>query len=442
MVQIVIGILMIASFLGLVFYCVKGYNLMVGFFAMSTLWVILVLVGNAISPVASMEGTTILDVVKTVYQGGPENYAQTILVNIFFGAFFGRVLMDTGIAATLIRKTVELGGDRPVVTTVLVNIVVCLIFTSTYGAGAVVAVGVIVLPILLALGVPKAIAASSYVMSVGSAMYINLVLFRQMQGLFPGFEYDANYLKYGFSAMGISIVIVSISTIVKLRGKKSHAWAAQAGPAMQPETRVPAYALVTPLIPVVLAVFLNWQPIPAFIVASFFALIATGKIRSYADAGRELSKTFYDGVVDVAALLGFLFIVPMFCKVATLDAVFFQSVLDGVIPSNALVICIAFAVLAPLGLFRGPLTVFGAGTATMAILMALDVFPIALLFPLLYNPTITLELMSCPTQSWNMWAINYTKISTKDFLIQGVPWCWLICAINSMLVYFLYGMAL
>ena len=53
-----------------------------------------------------------------------------------------------------------------------------------------------------------------------------------------------------------------------------------------------------------------------------------------------------------------------------------------------------------------------------------------------------LELMSCPTQSWNMWAINYTKISTKDFLIQGVPWCWLICAINSMLVYFLYGMAL
>ena len=37
-----------------------------------------------------MEGTTILDVVKTVYQAGRKNYAQTILVNIFFGAFFGR----------------------------------------------------------------------------------------------------------------------------------------------------------------------------------------------------------------------------------------------------------------------------------------------------------------------------------------------------------------
>ena len=430
--EFAIGIILLITFAVFVVYTVKGGNLMLGFLIMTVLWSVLGMIGGTMSW---------NDFQVTVLEEGPEGWGSTAVV-VIFGSWFGQVLIQTGIAKELIRKTVELGGDRPVITTVLVNIVVCLIFTSTYGAGAVVAVGVIVLPILLALGVPKAIAASSYVMSVGSAMYINLVLFRQMQGLFPGFEYDANYLKYGFAAMGVSIVIVSISTIVKLRGKKSHAWAAQAGPAMQPETRVPAYALVTPLIPVVLAVFLNWQPIPAFIVASFFALIATGKIRSYADAGRELSKTFYDGVVDVAALLGFLFIVPMFCKVATLDAVFFQSVLDGVIPSNALVICIAFAVLAPLGLFRGPLTVFGAGTATMAILMALDVFPIALLFPLLYNPTITLELMSCPTQSWNMWAINYTKISTKDFLIQGVPWCWLICAINSMLVYFLYGMAL
>ena len=51
MIKIIIGILMIASFLGLVYYCVKGYNLMVSFFIMSTLWVILVLVGNALSPV-------------------------------------------------------------------------------------------------------------------------------------------------------------------------------------------------------------------------------------------------------------------------------------------------------------------------------------------------------------------------------------------------------
>ena len=429
--EIGIGIVLLITFAFFVVYTVKGGNLMLGFLILSVVWSVLGMIGGTM---------TWNDMQEIVLQQGPESWGATAVV-VIFGSWFGQVLIQTGIAKELIRKTVELGGDRPVITTVLVNLVVCLIFTSTYGAGAVVAVGVIVLPIFLALGVPKAVAASSYVMSVGSAMYVNLVLFRQMQGLFPGFEYDSNYLKYGFAAMGVSILVVSVSTAFKLRGGKSHAWAASASPAAE-ETRVPAYALITPLIPVALAVFCNWQPIPAFIVASFFALIATRKIRSYADAGRVLSKTFYDGVVDVAALLGFLFIVPMLTKVATLDSVYFQAVLGGVMPKSALVLCVAFAILAPLGLFRGPLTVFGAGTATMAILIGLDIFPIALLFPLLYNPTITMEIMCCPTQSWNMWAVNYTKISTKEFMVQGVPWCWLICAVNSLLVYFLYGMAL
>lgn len=432
--EIAIGIILLISFALFTIYTVKGGNLMLGFLLLSILWSVLGIIGGTM---------TWEDMQKVVLQQGPESWGPTAVV-VIYGSWFGQVLIQTGIAKELIRKTVELGGDRPVVTTILVNLVVCLIFTSTYGAGAVVAVGVIVLPIFLALGVPKAIAASSYVMSVGSAMYINLVLFRQMQGLFPGFEYDASYLKYGFAAMGVSIVVVSVSTAWKLRGKTAHAWAVSV-PQSKPEqttAHVPGYALLAPLVPVALAVGFGWQPIPAFIVAAFFALFATGKIKSYADAGRVLSRTFYDGVVDVAALLGFLFTVPMLTKVATLDSVYFKAILGGIMPSNALVICVAFALLAPLGLFRGPLTVFGAGTATMAILMGLGTYPIALLFPLLYNPTITMELMCCPTQSWNMWAVNYTKISTKEFMLQGVPWSWLICAINSMLVYFIYGLAM
>ena len=215
MVQIVIGILMIASFLGLVFYCVKGYNLMVGFFAMSTLWVILVLVGNAISPVASMEGTTILDVVKTVYQGGPENYAQTILVNIFFGAFFGRVLMDTGIAATLIRKTVELGGDRPALTMILLCIVTAVCFTSMTGIGPVISIAVIVLPIFLALGIPSNISLFAFMGAIMSGILLNITAYAQYNGVLGGIdarfteEYTyQNYFTYGIVAMAITLVVV------------------------------------------------------------------------------------------------------------------------------------------------------------------------------------------------------------------------------------------
>ena len=53
-----------------------------------------------------------------MFQSGPEGWGS-VLVNVVFGAWFGRVLLETGIAATLIRKTTELGGDKPAITCIL-----------------------------------------------------------------------------------------------------------------------------------------------------------------------------------------------------------------------------------------------------------------------------------------------------------------------------------
>ena len=60
--------------------------------------------------------------------------------------------------------------------------------------------------------------------------------------------------------------------------------------------------------------------------------------------------------------------IPMFNKAAELCVPYFNALLGNVIPHNTLVISIAFALLAPLGLFRGPLTLFGCGAATLGIL--------------------------------------------------------------------------
>ena len=81
--------------------------------------------------------------------------------------------METGIASTLIRKTVELGGDKPMVTIALLNIVTAIIFTAMTGAGPVIAIGIIVLPIMMSLGVPKAIAMFSFMESVAAGIYLN-----------------------------------------------------------------------------------------------------------------------------------------------------------------------------------------------------------------------------------------------------------------------------
>ena len=47
--EFVIGILLILTFFALAYYCVRGYNLMIGFLIISVLWTVLSLAGAGIS---------------------------------------------------------------------------------------------------------------------------------------------------------------------------------------------------------------------------------------------------------------------------------------------------------------------------------------------------------------------------------------------------------
>ncbi|MHC5373225.1 gluconate:proton symporter [Enterococcus sp. LJL120] len=424
----IIGIILLISYFLLIRFAAKGGNLMVGFFVMAIVWVFFSIIGGQLTWDQAM---------IEVWQGGPESWGATAVI-VIFGSWFGRILIETEIASSLIKKTVELSGENPLFTTILLCIVTTLIFTSTFGAGAVVAIGIIVLPILMSLGVPKPLAVTSYLMSVGSGMYVNIVLFKQMQGIFTDYAYDWNYLKFGFTALGVQTLMVILMLIFGLRKKKTFNMASSVED-IEDEKDIPIYALITPVIPVLLAIVFGWQPIPAFIVASLYALAVCGKLPNYKEGTRLITRTFYDGVVDVASLLGFLFILPMFNKASGIAAPFFQAVLGDFIPSSALILCIAFAILIPLGLFRGPLTIFGAGSATVGILQAMGIFPVSLLFPLMYIPTIAMNLSTCPTQSWNLWALNYSKVGAKEFMMTGVPWGWLAGAINVMVCYFMFA---
>ena len=117
-----------------------------------------------------------------------------------------------------------------------------------------------------------------------------------------------------------------------------------------------------------LLVVFNVPIILGFTIGSFYALFVCKKLTSFRGACRVLNKDFYDGVVDTAPLVGFLLMIPMFNKAAELCVPYFNALLGNIIPNNTLVISIVFAILAPLGLFRGPFTLFGCGAATLGIL--------------------------------------------------------------------------
>ena len=92
---------------------------MMGMLIMAILWTILPMTGNLLASnpeFIAANGDSIritwIQAFSKVFQSGPEGWGS-VLVNVVFGAWFGRVLLETGIAATLIRKTTELGGDKP-----------------------------------------------------------------------------------------------------------------------------------------------------------------------------------------------------------------------------------------------------------------------------------------------------------------------------------------
>lgn len=440
----VIGFIMVLSFFGLVWYCVKGYNLMVGFFVMSVLWTAVALIGNAISPTSVMEGKTIIDVLTNVFQTGPENYGKAILVNIFFGAFFGRVLIETGIAATLIRKVVELGGDKPRVTMSLLCIVTAIIFTSMTGIGPVISIAVIVLPIMLSLGIPSPIALFSFMGSIMAGIFGNIVNFKQYQAIFATANesyasYDYNtYFSFGIIGMAVSLLVVLIVANLFLNKKKlSRAWAAT--PDTGNTVDAPALSWIAIILPVIGVIVFKIPIILGFIIAALFALLTCGKLKGgFANVSRMLSKQFADGAIDVAPMIGFLLTLSMFNNAANYASPYFKILLGGAMPTTALLLCIVFAILTPLGFFRGPMNLVGSGSAILAVVVSTAVWPVQFLYPLFAITTVAPQHLDV-TQSWVAWGFGYTKVPAKEYMKMSIPTGWIIGIILCAVVFFMYG---
>lgn len=445
MSDIIIGILLVISFFFMVWYCVKGYNLMVGFAIMATVWMGLALVGNTFSPNPAMEGQGVIDVLTHIYTTGPAEYAKSILVNVFFGAFFGRVLVDSGIAATLIRKVVELGGDKPRITMSLLCVVTAVIFMSITGIGPVISIAVIVLPILMSLGISVPVALFSFMGSIMAGIFANIVNFKQYQTIYAGFNPAAesytynDYFQIGMIGMVVSLVVVLTVANISMNKKKRYAMAANV-PAEGGDA--PMISWLAVLLPVLGVVLLDLSIILGFILAGIWALLFTGKLRGgYKEICRQFAKLFTDGAVDVAPMVGFLMTLAMFNNSAAYASPYFSAIFGDLIPQSPLVLAIVFAILTPLGFFRGPMNLVGSGSAILAVILAVNpTMSPAFLFPLFAITTIAPQHLDI-TQSWVAWGLGYTKVTSREYMKKSIPTGWIIGAILCLIIFFLYGNA-
>lgn len=415
-ITLIVGVLLLISYVAFAIYAARGGNLMLGFFFMAVLWAGLGTIAGVTtwSATAAQVRAGMIDINNGIFEQGPEMWGSTAAV-IIFGSWFGRVLVDTGIARSIIRTAVELGGDQPAITCILLSLVTSLIFTSAYGAGSVVAIGVIVFPIMLALGISPALGTSAFLMSVGAGLYLNGGWLAQFGALIPQFDQTQHswklfgFLGYGVDMLACFAMIIAVTTFSKTR----RAWPAQV-PGNQ--KRVGALAMITPLIPVALSIFLDVKPITAVMIAVVWALITTASYKKWNDMAALLQRTFHDGVADVALVFAFLFFLQMFLRAAKVCAPLLAPILQPIMPGSLFPIFIGFGLFSVLALFRGPLTVWGAGAATLALFQSIGgIFTPQVLFPLFMVPSTTINGAICPTQSWCLWAIGYTKAGLKDY---------------------------
>lgn len=426
----IIAVLLLITFALFIRYILKGGNLMIGFFVMAILWAIIGMVPFDTA-------------IQKIFAEPATNYGPTIIY-IVFGSWFGRVLVDSGIAPAISETTNKVGRKKPLLAAVLVLIVTAFIFVSAYGVGSVIAVGVILLPIMLSVGVPRDIALVAFSMAIGAPMYINVVLYNQIKVFFPKAAYNASYLRFGIIAMAVQLIAVILFLFIvrkKIDPSKAELNLNTIGAGMGDEKEVksvPKIAFVIPIVPVLMNMLFHWDAVPALTLATLLGALLTGNMKNYKHFVNFMNETVKHAIADIAGLVMFLMSLAMFTGAASLNAASFKPIFEAILPNSHLILALALGILAPLALFRGPLHVWGAGAATAAVLSGTGLFSDVFLLPLLYVPTLMAVSVDI-TQSWNVWGLDYMKVQSKDFLKYGVPVMWIVSIINEFLVFKFFG---
>ena len=186
-------------------------------------------------------------------------------------------------------------------------------------------------------------------------------------------------------------------------------------------------------------VSINCPVILAFLISALYALITCGKMKGgFAEICRMLAKQFADGSVDVAPMIGFLLTLAMFNNAATYAAPYFRAIIGGIFPSSAIGLCLLFAVILPLGFFRGPTNLVGCGTAIAAVVLSVAQWPVAFIYPMFAITTIVPQHLDI-TQSWVAWGLGYSKVGSRDFMKFSIPTAWIAGAILCVVAFFMYG---
>jgi H+/gluconate symporter-like permease len=368
-------------------------------------------------------------VLDTVLQTGAPALAATMIA-ILLGSWLGKLLDETGIAGTLVRKIVEFGGDRPSVVGLGVLVVSALVGSVTGSAPAAMLAGIIGIPAMIAVGIPKVTAAGTILMGIAAGMPFELPVWQFFSTALnlPVSTVQSFMLKlFPFAAVA-AVLFVLIET--RRRGTE-HAWsfssATGASAAVARRRRLgdaPWYSLITPVLPIVLALVFNVAIIPSLLAGILYALITTTRP---GEMNKRLLRTLYAGFEVAAAPIALFIAIGILLAAVKLPGAVndLEPLVKAVTPHNAVLFVVVFTVLVPLCLYRGPLNVYGLGAGIAGVLIAAGIYPAIAVLGLTtsYNQVFG---VADPTSTQTVWAAQYAGVTPQAVMARTLPYVWFV----------------
>ncbi|MFC9679298.1 transporter [Streptomyces sp. NPDC056948] len=385
----------------------------------------LVLLAVAIAFLAGAPLTGENSVLDTVLQEGAPALAATMIA-IILGSWLGKLLDETGIAGTLVRKIVEFGGDRPTVVALGVLGVSALVGTVTGSAPAAMLAGIIGIPAMIAVGVPKVTAAGTVLMGIAVGIPFELPVW---QFFSTALELPIPTVR-GFMVKLFPFALVAALAYVLVETQRrgtEHAWSLKSVDT-RPRSRrqelgdAPWYALLAPAVPLVLALGFELAIIPSLLAGVLYALVATTRPGAM---NKRLLRTLYGGF-EVAAppMVLFVAIGILLAAVKLPGAVeALEPLVKAVSPQNPVLFVLVFTLLVPLCLYRGPLNVFGLGAGIAGVLIATGIYPAAAVLGMTtsYNQVFG---VADPTSTQTVWSAQYAGVTPQQVMVRTLPYVW------------------
>jgi len=368
----------------------------------------------------------IMEVLNSIIAEGSYKMASTLLA-IIFGVMLGQVMNKTGITATIIRKAAELGGDKPILISVALFFCIAIIFTGAGQLGTYIMMANIALPVMMTVGIPAINAQCILVLGahVGSTWSLsNWAYFESLVGV------GLNQCIPQVIIITAVIVVVGLAFII-IQAKKTDkaTWASVAQNAKElPNANAPWYSLITPILPILLVAFLKMNAISALIIGCLYACITTN--------WKKTADTMVEGMYDclIAGRSSFVMVFGIGMLVAAVKhpsvAAAISPVVNAVLPSSMFGYIAFFTILAPLQLYRGPMSIWGMGAGIGALMASAGILsPVQIAVALMILDRF---MAADPTLTYNIWGANFIGCDVNDIMKKMIPYAWVVVFLSMI----------